>query len=187
LRRFHRSDVFSLGIVLYEMLTGRQPLRGETAPDVLASVLVRDADLTALPPNLNSRLTELLKRCLEKNPKRRWQAVGDLRAELETIAAAPHAALATTTQVVVQKLSRRRRAIPVALTALVTAAITAAIAWVLWPAPAADADCGAIRVHVARRPAVHQYGKSVSRYLAGRRPQLDRGAEATRAGDMRWG
>jgi serine/threonine-protein kinase len=173
LRRFHRSDVFSLGIVLYEMLTGRQPLRGETAPDVLASVLVRDADLTALPPNLNSRLTELLKRCLEKNPKRRWQAVGDLRAELETIAAAPHAALATTTQVVVQKLSRRRRAIPVALTALVTAAITA--------------DCGAIRVHVARRPAVHQYGKSVSRYLAGRRPQLDRGAEATRAGDMRCG
>src|SRR5262245_14981618 len=77
----HRGDVFSFGSVLYEMLTGRQAFPGETAPDVLASIVAREVDLSALPANLNPRLVDLLRRCLEKNPKRRWQAVGDLRAE----------------------------------------------------------------------------------------------------------
>ena len=67
----HRSDVFSFGTVLFEMLTGRQPFQGDTAPDVLASVLVRDPDLESLPPHLNPRLHDLLRRCLEKTPKRR--------------------------------------------------------------------------------------------------------------------
>lgn len=92
-----RSDVFSFGVMLYEMLTGRQPFKGETAPDILASVLVRDPDFGALPPNLNPRIAELLKRCLEKNPKRRWQAVGDLRAEIEAVSVAPLSAPAVTT------------------------------------------------------------------------------------------
>ena len=85
----HRSDIFSFGSVLYEMLTGRQPFHGDSAPDILASVLAREPDLTALPLHLNPRLLELLRRCFEKTPKRRWQAVGDLRAELETIVAVP--------------------------------------------------------------------------------------------------
>ena len=69
------------------MLTGKQPFHGETAAEVMASVLVRDTDWSALPANLNPRVTELLRRCLEKNPKRRWQAAGDLRAELESLVA----------------------------------------------------------------------------------------------------
>src|SRR5262249_35882893 len=59
-----RSDIFSFGVVLFEMLTGRQPFQGETAPEILASVLIRDADLAAMPPNLNPRLVDLVKRCL---------------------------------------------------------------------------------------------------------------------------
>src|SRR6516165_2624414 len=87
----HRSDVFSFGVVLYEMLARRQPFRGDTGADILASVLVRDADLSDLPPNLNPRLPDLVRRSLDKNPRRRWQAMGDVRAELELMAAAPTA------------------------------------------------------------------------------------------------
>jgi Tol biopolymer transport system component len=85
----HRSDVFSFGVVLYEMLTGRQPFQGDTVSDVLASVLAREPDLAALPKDLSPRLTALIVRCLDKHPKRRWQAMGDVRYELEVLAKNP--------------------------------------------------------------------------------------------------
>jgi serine/threonine-protein kinase len=124
----HRSDVFSFGVVLYEMLTGRQPFCGETAPDVLASLLVRDADLTRLPPNLPTRLVEAIERALEKNPKRRWQAVGDLRAELDRIAISPRAALTP-------GIRRQpwRRGLPYLVGILVGSVVTGWMVWVVRP------------------------------------------------------
>jgi Tol biopolymer transport system component len=128
----HRSDVFSFGSVLYEMLTGRAPFQGETVPDVLASVLAREPDLGALPPNLNPRIPDLLRRCLEKSPKRRWQAVGDLRAEIETAAAAPHWSPFVGT-IVAPSRTMSQRALPFVITALLAAlaagALTAAAVW----------------------------------------------------------
>jgi eukaryotic-like serine/threonine-protein kinase len=82
----HRSDVFSFGCVLYEMLTGRVAFPGDSVPEILASILAREPDLTAVQSNLNPRIVEVLRRCLDKAPRRRWQAAGDLRAELEAIA-----------------------------------------------------------------------------------------------------
>jgi hypothetical protein len=84
-----RSDIFSFGSVLFEILTGRQAFYGETVGDVLASVIAREPDFNLLPPNLSPRLHELLERCLEKNPKRRWQAVGDVRVEIERLLSDP--------------------------------------------------------------------------------------------------
>src|SRR5262249_40922875 len=55
-----RSDTFSFGSVLYEMLTGRQAFQGDTVAEVLASVLVREPDFSLLPANLNPRIRELL-------------------------------------------------------------------------------------------------------------------------------
>jgi serine/threonine protein kinase/Tol biopolymer transport system component len=128
-----RSDVFAFGAVLYEMLTGRQLFQGDTAPDVLASVIVREVDLGVLPPSLNPRITELLKRCLNKNPRKRWQAIGDVRAEIETIAATPHSAQAVGGALPVPAL--RNRFIAVAIAILATASMSAAVAYYVWPAP----------------------------------------------------
>ena len=82
-----RSDLFSFGCVLYEMLAGRPAFQGETVTEVLASVLAREADFTRLPANLNPKVYELIRRCLEKDLKKRWQAVGDLRVEIENVLA----------------------------------------------------------------------------------------------------
>src|SRR5262249_29792063 len=80
-----RTDIFAFGAVLYEMLTARQAFQGETVSEILASVLIREPDFSLLPHNLNPRLHEILRRCLDKNPKRRWHAAADLRIELEAV------------------------------------------------------------------------------------------------------
>src|SRR2546425_8457895 len=58
-----RSDIFSFGCVLYEMLTGRQPFQGDTLAEVMAGVIARTPDLTLLPANINPRIPELIQRC----------------------------------------------------------------------------------------------------------------------------
>src|SRR5262249_16223736 len=85
-----RSDIFSFGCVLFEMLSGRRSFQGDSVSEVIASGLAREADLSALPVNLNPRLNDLIRRCLEKDAKRRWQAIGDVRVEIETISTDPH-------------------------------------------------------------------------------------------------
>jgi serine/threonine-protein kinase len=126
-----RSDIFAFGCVLYEMLTGHQAFHGEDASDILASVMKIDADFNRLPANLNPRLTNLLRRCLAKNRKERWYAVGDIRIELQSIQAQPLRADAT----VKAHVPLWRRAIPVVVAVILAAGVGAAAMWVDRPAP----------------------------------------------------
>jgi hypothetical protein len=95
-------------------------------------VLIRDADLATLPPQVNPRLVELLKRCLQKNPKQRWQHIGDVRAELETIAADPRGASRIASAAPAHR-PWPRRALPVLAAAVVAGTLAAAAAWTLKP------------------------------------------------------
>ena len=78
-----RGDIWSFGVVLFEMLAGRSPFGGETVTDVLAHIVSRDPDWTLLPPQTPPQVLHLLKRCLERDPKRRLRDIGDARFELE--------------------------------------------------------------------------------------------------------
>jgi serine/threonine-protein kinase len=92
-----RADIWAFGVLLWETLTGRQLFTGETVSDVLAGVLTREPDWTALPEGTR-HLRSVLERCLEKDPRRRLRDIGDVRMEIERAReAGPAATRATPT------------------------------------------------------------------------------------------
>ena len=70
-----RADVWAFGVVLFEMLAGRQIFSGDTVSDTLASVLAREPEWKQLPPDLHPRIRLLLERCLKKEPKNHTPAL----------------------------------------------------------------------------------------------------------------
>jgi len=80
-----RTDIFSFGIVVFEMLTGSRPFDGETISDTLASILAREADLSKLPANTPPALRLIVERCLEKDAKRRMRDIGEARLIIEAV------------------------------------------------------------------------------------------------------
>jgi serine/threonine-protein kinase len=77
-----RADVWAFGALLYEMISGRASFGGDTITDILASVVTREPDWDALPRDTPASIKRLLKRCLEKDPKRRLRDIGDAQPDL---------------------------------------------------------------------------------------------------------
>ena len=85
-----RVDIWAFGCLLYEMLTGRRPFTGETVTDLLSAIVTREPDWDALPPQVPPAVARLVRRCLEKDPRKRLRDIGEARLTLEapqTIAA----------------------------------------------------------------------------------------------------
>ncbi len=82
----HRTDIFSLGVLLHEMLTGRRPFTGQSTASIL-SALLRDTPppVTDARPDVPPQLARVIQRALEKDPQRRYQSLTDLRSDLAEI------------------------------------------------------------------------------------------------------
>jgi hypothetical protein len=134
-----RSDLFAFGAVLYEMLTGRRAFPGESQASVIAAVL--DSE----PPSLSASqsltppaLEHLVKTCLAKNPDERWQTAGDVKRQLEWIAASARSTATATTAGPRALYERRLPGTVAAVASLVALIVVGALARYVWKGPPAQ-------------------------------------------------
>ncbi len=122
-----RSDLFSFGAILYEMLSGRRAFRGDTAADTITAILSKEpADLTATNQEVHPGLERIVRHCLEKNAEERFESARDLAFDLEALSgvSAWRAAMETPEPAI------RRRRLPRLLGAAVVLAAVAVAAYV---------------------------------------------------------
>jgi Tol biopolymer transport system component len=142
-----RTDIWSFGCVLYECLSGRRCFEGETVSDLIAGILQGEPDWNALPGKTPRRVRELLRRCLEKDAKRRLRDIGDARIELDEVIAERSATSVSGIgmTIPVRSESPRRRAMMLAL----AAAFGAAVALMAWTALHRTAPSPTLRFEIA--------------------------------------
>jgi Tol biopolymer transport system component len=114
----HRADIFSLGVVLYEMLSRERPFKRETSAETMAAILRQDPPELAANSGVSPALDRVVRRCLEKNPEDRFQSARDVAFALEAVSASS----ATAAALVSRRVARWKRALgAVALLATVFA------------------------------------------------------------------
>ena len=121
----HRADIYSVGVLAYELLTGQTPFSAATPQQVLAKQVTEAPDpVSRHRPALSAELEAVVMRCLAKRPADRWQSAGDLLAAMEPLAT-PSGGTAPTSARIAPTAVRRRLPVPVIALAGVLLAVAA--------------------------------------------------------------
>jgi tRNA A-37 threonylcarbamoyl transferase component Bud32/tetratricopeptide (TPR) repeat protein len=128
----HRADIYAVGAVAYELLTGRPPFTGRTAQQILAAqVTIKPSSVTELRATVPTALETLIMRCLEKKPADRWQRAEEMLPHLEAFAT-PSGGMTPAQMTPAQPAGRSRRWLRAAVPAAVAAVLAIALRAV-WP------------------------------------------------------
>jgi serine/threonine protein kinase len=128
-----RADIWAFGVMLFEMLTGRQLFTGETVSETLAAVLMREPNFSTLPPNLHPRIRFLLERCLEKEPQNRYHDISDVRVDIQKVLTDPGGVLVQPVTAIEPRRKLRTILPWVAVTAILCIIIAGVAVWKLKP------------------------------------------------------
>jgi serine/threonine protein kinase len=127
-----RADIWSFGVVLFEMLSGKTLYAGETAPETMAHVITKDPDWSLLPASTPPRIRALLERCLEKDPRQRLRDIGEARIEIERVLSGAAGSRSTGLQPAPSALSPLRSPLRTVLPWALCALLAAVSAFALW-------------------------------------------------------
>ncbi len=120
-----RSDIFSFGAILYEMLSGCRAFQGDSAADTMSAILKEDPpDLSVTNQAISPGLERVVRHCLEKNPEQRFQSARDLAFNLDSLSGASASGLAP-----IAGARRTRRISPLALAAVALALLVPVAFW----------------------------------------------------------
>ncbi len=151
-----RTDIWSFGVVLYEMLTGRRAFQGGTTSDTIAAILSLEPDWRPLAEGTPAQVRTLLQRCLEKDPRRRLRDIGDARIELDALVASQSSSATDTARAGERAHARKDRTglRRLARGGAVVALIAVGFAAAAWLRPPTETSAGAVQMTALLPPGV---------------------------------